>query len=273
MKKIIIAVAIAASMTSQPLMAAVYSSSSLTNFIIELIDLDLEDGITPSVTFGPTGSSKINGDTSVGSDGNFGPATDEFQKFANNTNSISDSANDGFSISSASLVSNGPATTSLEVSGSTLGAVGFGSFGAYNAFSSDILNYTLSGNTKLIISADANLYVQNTSSGEFVLSNAQIYLYNILNNNRGSDNFDTQQLLIYGSQLEDKTLQRTLSVFIDNFDLVSSKGNFEANIVASGSSYDTKPPSSVPVPAALPLMASALGIFGLARRRNKSKAA
>ena len=30
--------------------------------------------------------------------------------------------------------------------------------------------------------------------------------------------------------------------------------------------------STVPVPAALPLMASALGIFGLARRRNKSKA-
>lgn len=32
-------------------------------------------------------------------------------------------------------------------------------------------------------------------------------------------------------------------------------------------------PSAVPVPAALPLMASALGIFGIARRRNKSKAA
>ena len=31
-------------------------------------------------------------------------------------------------------------------------------------------------------------------------------------------------------------------------------------------------PSAVPVPAALPLMASALGIFGLARRRNKAKA-
>ena len=31
--------------------------------------------------------------------------------------------------------------------------------------------------------------------------------------------------------------------------------------------------SSVPVPAALPLMASALGAFGIARRRNKAKAA
>lgn len=30
--------------------------------------------------------------------------------------------------------------------------------------------------------------------------------------------------------------------------------------------------SSVPVPAALPLMASALGVFGIARRRNKAKA-
>jgi hypothetical protein len=31
--------------------------------------------------------------------------------------------------------------------------------------------------------------------------------------------------------------------------------------------------SAVPVPAALPLMASALGIFGISRRRNKAKAA
>ena len=31
--------------------------------------------------------------------------------------------------------------------------------------------------------------------------------------------------------------------------------------------------SAVPVPAALPLLASALGAFGIARRRNKAKAA
>ena len=38
-----------------------------------------------------------------------------------------------------------------------------------------------------------------------------------------------------------------------------------------GSAWYT--PSAVPVPAALPLMASALGVFGIARRRNKSKVA
>ena len=37
--------------------------------------------------------------------------------------------------------------------------------------------------------------------------------------------------------------------------------------------YIIKTPSAVPVPAALPLMASALGAFGIARRRNKAKAA
>ena len=36
-------------------------------------------------------------------------------------------------------------------------------------------------------------------------------------------------------------------------------------------SFDVADISAVPVPAALPLMASALGIFGIARRRNKSK--
>lgn len=36
---------------------------------------------------------------------------------------------------------------------------------------------------------------------------------------------------------------------------------------------NTPSPSAVPVPAALPLMASALGAFGIARRRNKAKSA
>lgn len=57
-----------------------------------------------------------------------------------------------------------------------------------------------------------------------------------------------------------------------------SSGNFKIGMhviaLADGKSdgYVTSP-SSVPVPAALPLMASALGAFGIARRRNKAKAA
>lgn len=37
--------------------------------------------------------------------------------------------------------------------------------------------------------------------------------------------------------------------------------------------FSSTSPSSFPVPAALPLMASALGVFGIARRRNKLKLA
>ena len=37
--------------------------------------------------------------------------------------------------------------------------------------------------------------------------------------------------------------------------------------------YIINTPSQVPVPAALPLMASALGLFGLSRRKNKAKVA
>ena len=37
--------------------------------------------------------------------------------------------------------------------------------------------------------------------------------------------------------------------------------------------YIINTPSEVPVPAALPLMASALGLFGLSRRKNKAKVA
>ena len=57
---------------------------------------------------------------------------------------------------------------------------------------------------------------------------------------------------------------------ITDFDLNFVEGNFG---LSNYRAYSNESPSAVPVPAALPLMASALGIFGLARRRNKSKAA
>ncbi len=50
-------------------------------------------------------------------------------------------------------------------------------------------------------------------------------------------------------------------------------GNGFLSLQYTAVTADVPNPSAVPVPAALPLMASALGIFGIARRRNKSKLA
>lgn len=54
MKRILMTVAIATAFTASPTMAASYSSASLSNFQVSLVDLDLADGITPNITFQPS---------------------------------------------------------------------------------------------------------------------------------------------------------------------------------------------------------------------------
>ncbi len=49
--------------------------------------------------------------------------------------------------------------------------------------------------------------------------------------------------------------------------------NDSANVNADYDDYVVGVVNNVPVPAALPLMASALGVFGLSRRKNKAQAA
>ena len=51
MKHLLMVATITATFTASPAMAASYSSASLSNFKIEVIDLDLEDGNSSSVSF------------------------------------------------------------------------------------------------------------------------------------------------------------------------------------------------------------------------------
>ena len=53
MKNLLLAAAIAASTASPSVMAAIYSSASLSNINIALIDLDLTDNIESKISFFP----------------------------------------------------------------------------------------------------------------------------------------------------------------------------------------------------------------------------
>ena len=77
----------------------------------------------------------------------------------------------------------------------------------------------------------------------------------------GSNSFSTYAFIDFSDLLSVQWAQTSPSHIFDNINLTSVDDNGGGN------------PSAVPVPAALPLMASAIGIFGLARRRNKAKAA
>ena len=70
----------------------------------------------------------------------------------------------------------------------------------------------------------------------------------------------------------DQNLSIYLNIFADNTSEFFNTIVFES----SNNAFETDNhayASAVPVPAALPLLASALGAFGIARRRNKAKAA
>ena len=80
--------------------------------------------------------------------------------------------------------------------------------------------------------------------------------------------FDSTGSLVSLSSILYSNAWQQLSVIASEISYVELTG------VNSSFAYDNLEfkVSAVPVPAALPLMASALGIFGISRRRNKSKA-
>ena len=176
---------------------------------------------------------------------------------------------------SASIYGENYSNRILQTNSNSLGAKkGEDNFG-YDSGAIDNFNFTLSGNTQLKITADAFNYVGLTGdkkSSEYAISTAYMTIsgfgfrdedYVVID----SDDYDSKK----DFEMSSTTL---MSLILSNTNKDSINGRVYSAISSSGSSNDViKNISTVPVPAALPLMASALGIFGLARRRNKSKAA
>ena len=147
------------------------------------------------------------------------------------------------------------------------------SLGVYSYFYSqsyDQLFYTLSPNTRLEFIADSNLFVETTSSDAFEYAYAinQSYGYDY-SNGSSSNNYYAE---VYADFYDSKAVSelKSLNVYIDNI-LPQESNGFLTNY-ANVYGYTKAATLEVPVPAALPLMASALGVFGIARRRNKAKA-
>lgn len=266
MKHLLIAAAIAASVASPSLMAASISSASLSHFTFSLEDIDSNDGITSSVSFNPLLNYSLQGALI-----SF-PST--LQSFASNstlTETIADSSSQASATFSRAIVFDNSAflNTSLQTNGSTQGIMADSSNRATSSISA-FQGFTLSANTILTIFVDSLLFNQTTVSGaDSSAASSQIFFFNPT----GTKNQDDHQLF-ESTSAQSFSEQKTLSINFFNVTGEEVLGSFGASVnVDVTSNATTSPPSAVPVPAALPLMASALGIFGLARRRNKSKAA
>ena len=155
-----------------------------------------------------------------------------------------------------------------------------GRFGQLSATQNTTLRFTFLGKT----AADTNYLMLNglivAGSGTDTVITNNSFLSNI---NAGVVNFGFTGT--GGLTALNTTNPQESIAFIENVNSIGdSTGNPFAFIVGfnDGGSTDkdfndyvigVNEVSPVPVPAALPLMASALGAFGIARRRNKAKAA
>lgn len=274
------AAAIATAFTASPTMAASYSSASLSNFQVSLVDLDLNDGITPSITFQPNYHSFFRISARP-----FGADSSEF--FSLDGDDISPLSKTITHISnnvSASISGDNFANRVFQASGNSSGEEIFGiSSQGYVARIADRFSYILSANTQLNITAKALNYMETTATAadvaasryEYAASSASLFITGSNNINFTSD-LDQKGLISYFYQsmtpinLNELTL---LSLTLDNIGEQKLAGVISSSIGVDGTSYTgfVDPNlSAIPVPAALPLMASAVGLFGLGAKRRKA---
>ena len=273
MKNLLLAAAIAASTASPSVMAAIYSSASLSNINIALIDLDLTDNIQSKISFFPpvvdnSTFGVYSNSYAYGILNNYVNFTEGYVKLSILNNTVSGSVSNGSSVVNSAITLNELYATNLQTSG-TLDDVSI-----FTYFFSESKNrqlFTLSANTRLQITADSNLYLEATDN---YIGSSQTSIKAELSNSNYYDPIITASDSAYlNSDINQPINQmKALSIFIDNLTSLDVNGvlvNSAYNSGRNGEFSDTNL-SSVPVPAALPLMASALGLFGLGAKRRKT---
>lgn len=276
MKHLILVAAIAATTASPTVMAAIYTSASLNNFRLELVDLNLDDGITPTVNFTQTISSQINGTVQF-----FGKVEDDldiqdnFYEKGDFNKVLSGSVSDSLSTTSSYYESSENFSKFFSVSGSTTPNSEL-NYGGYISSSFDAFDFILSPNTQLQIFADSNVFLETTSDGyaNYAFVRTFFTAYERLQPFNSVILIDEDSSEFSLSFTNPQTLSElmTLSILISNTNSNNLSGFLLSGATNSGySDYDyIAPPSPVPTPAAFPLIASALSLFGFGAMRRKA---
>ena len=278
MKHLLMVATITATFTASPAMAASYSSASLSNFKIELIDLDLEDGNSSSVSFNNPSSSislsipfvtkikSVDDNTSLSESINTDVSASVFRELISNPDIVE----------STSIFGTGVFFDNLRIEASVNNLNFFNN--SVNGTARSSIDYFLSSKSRLIITAEArnHIEIEAGTSGENIFRSASSFAALRANANSSSED-DSASLNAYG--IDEPALELSevsiLSVMFDNLTDQQIRSKFTASVGVNGTFTRTTPqtdtPSAVPVPAALPLMASALGLFGFGAIRKKEK--
>jgi hypothetical protein len=243
------------------------ADASLSSFHIQLIDLDAADGIAPSITF-----QSLQGGTFVAAESGT-PA-----HFVTDAHAAGTAFGDAASTSTQGLASafaslsgdpfGAGAAASATASSSLSGAYGastvqLGDGGIYASF-------TLSPETRLVISGDASASAMSTIDDPFADTWASVFLK--LTDFTGQDHTSygaavAEQFSTLGAPPVAATDARHIEVSFDNLDAASADGIFFGSIDASAS--DVRP-AAVPEPAGSTLALGGLGVLGLLGWKRKS---
>ena len=241
------------------------ADANLSNFQIRLVDLNTADGIAPSVVFE-----------------NFQGGSFVAAESGSSTNRLTDIHVGGVPFGDAASASSlYAASGSASLAGDPFGAGGtvtasstasrLGTFGASTVWLGDGNNYvsfTLSADTRLVISGDASVSVMSTFDDPSADAWASVFLR--LTDYTGVDNASTggavaEQFSTLGARPFPITDARHVEISFDNLDTSSVNGIFFGSVDASTSSIST-----VPEPTGLALFGiAALAFMGLARRQRR----
>lgn len=276
------ACALVLAQAAAPAFADATASATFGNVRITLTDLDLNDGITPSISINFGSQPYLNG--AIGS---YGPefVRDGYAHLGKNAGSqVTDSVQAEYASSSAAMsgANNVSGVSWMTVAGTALsGPAGFGEFGALAA------NYTstsfmLTANTALTISVDVTMNVATTlgwnpDPGANQAEHASSHVHMLFDgyDANGASLLDEQYQELYVDGQVDanghitgaqQSWSGTVSVSFNNLSSQAQLGNFYSEIGVGGASML----AAVPEPESYALLLAGLGVVGGVVRRRRA---
>lgn len=267
---------------STPTWADSSSSASVSNMRFTLIDLDANDGITPSITFNPASNYNSSAGTSVYEFSWSQPVSSNENLLAGNSRfgAVVSTTPSAHGLARASVSGDGTlGGTVLQASGSAVTTpdsqtVYFAGAGvlrdtsdAYSAHA-----FSLSANTRVVFSADVSLFAQ-LSDGAFAPASASGHATayaQLLTFDQGvgpnvGSRIDVDEVTIsfYSGNGQGATFERTASVQFENATSHALDGAIGISANVNGESFHT---SVVPEPARAACLAFGLAMVALRLR-------
>jgi hypothetical protein len=247
--------------------AASTATASMSDFHVELIDLDPNDGIAPSITFqNLQGGSFIAAESGapghVLTDTHMGGAA--FGAGSSSSTSGSTSALASFAGDPRAPGAGGAATASAStflqgLYGASTVQLGDGAMYA---------PFTLSADTRLVITADASASALSTFADPHADTWASVFLKLTDATGAGSvstDSASAEQFAMIGDTPSASTDTRQITISFENLTSGDLGGIFYGSVDAYAADL---PPAAVPEPVGLPLLAAGLGLLAWRVRRR-----